>query len=83
MKFIIPCRIQDDRGLDIAALLNGVLSNAPGIITSISNAAKGGVSGRLLDKTPDWIVSQVIISRTYLSVRKFELLEICIAYFAI
>ena len=37
---------QDERGFDIAGMVNGLLPAVPGLITSIANAAKGGVSDR-------------------------------------
>ena len=79
----ISSHIQDERGFDIAGMVNGLLPAVPGLITSIANAAKGGVSDIVLDKMPYWITHQVIISRTHSSVRKFEVLELCTVYWAI
>ena len=46
----ISSRIQDERGFDIAGMVNGLLPAVPGLITSIANAAKGGVSDIVPDK---------------------------------
>ena len=43
---------QDDRGFDIAGMISGLLPAVPGLITSIADAAKGGVSDNLLFETP-------------------------------